>query len=42
MFNQKEAKAIVAYLWHRMETDEYERSSIEQALLNYWMERAGE
>ena len=35
-----EARAILEYLRFRAEGDEFERSSIEQAIENYWNERA--
>jgi hypothetical protein len=41
MFTQEEAKAIVAYLeWKRIASP-YDRDAIDQALRNYWNERAG-
>jgi hypothetical protein len=41
MFNRKEAAAIVAYLKLKRDLDEYDRPAIDQALRNYWLERAG-
>ena len=40
VFMPAEARAILAYLRFRAEGDEFERSSIEQAIENYWNERA--
>lgn len=40
MFNRKESAAIVGYLKLRGETDEFERQRIDEALRNYWYERA--
>jgi hypothetical protein len=42
MFNQSEAKAIVAYLRHKAEHEEVRREFVESALKNYWLARAGE
>lgn len=44
MFTRPEARAIVDYLQYRRETERLpsDRRSIEEALRNYWLERAGE
>lgn len=40
MFDRKQAAAIVAYLKWKSEEDEYERAGIDEALRNYWYDRA--
>jgi hypothetical protein len=40
MFNKDEAAAIVAYLSCRRDEDEFGRQSIDEALGNYWRDRA--
>ena len=40
MFDQSQAAAIVAYLQFKRETDEFARPMIDQALENYWRDRA--
>jgi hypothetical protein len=40
MFTSKEAAAIAAYLSRRVELDGFQAEFIEQALNNYWLERA--
>jgi len=40
IFSRDEAAAIVAYLMFRRESDDYYRDHIDQALKNYWNERA--
>jgi hypothetical protein len=40
MFNKTEAAAIVAYLRWKRETDDMARTRIDEALANYWNERA--
>lgn len=40
IFNREESAAIVGYLTLRRDADEFERQRIEQALRNYWYERA--
>ena len=42
IFNRKQVVAIIAYLRLKQAQDEYARSDIDQALRNYWIERAGE
>jgi hypothetical protein len=40
VFSAEEARAIVAYLRFRAEEDDFARPRIEQAIRNYWSERA--
>jgi hypothetical protein len=40
IFGREEAAAVVAYLKLKSETDEFERDRVDQALRNYWNERA--
>jgi hypothetical protein len=40
IFDRAEAAAIVAYLTLKRESDEFARDTIDQALKNYWNERA--
>jgi hypothetical protein len=40
VFSPDEARAIVAYLRYKAETDEFARPVIEQAIRNYWSGRA--
>src|SRR5258707_15498197 len=40
IFSCDEASAIVAYLVFKRESDDFERDRIDQALRNYWNERA--
>lgn len=42
MFTREEATAIVAYLKFKADTDPFESERINQALRNYWSEKAGE
>ncbi len=42
MFNRAEVRAIVAYLKFKGENDEFQRAGVDQALRNYWLDRAGE
>jgi hypothetical protein len=39
-FGKPEAAAVVAYLQYKQRLDEFDRERIEQALRNYWLERA--
>ena len=39
-FSGRQAKAIVAYLLFKRETDAWERTRIDQSLKNYWNEKA--
>ena len=41
IFNRAEAVAIVKYLKFKRDSDEFMKDSIEQALKNYWLDRAG-
>jgi len=41
VFDRVQAAAIVAYLELKRESDEFERATIDQALENYWRDRAG-
>lgn len=40
IFSREEAAAIIAYLVSKRESDDFQRDSINQALQNYWIERA--
>jgi hypothetical protein len=40
MASQEEAVAIVAYLTFKRNADEFERGRIDEALKNYWSDRA--
>jgi hypothetical protein len=42
VFNEKESIAIASFLRLKSATDEFERKMIDQALRNYWLNRAGE
>ena len=42
MFNREQAAAIVAYLRFKHEIDQFAREAIDDALKNFWLERAGE
>ncbi|MBD2074616.1 hypothetical protein H6F86_12100 [Phormidium sp. FACHB-592] len=40
VFEREQAHAIVSYLELKRETDEFQRDEIDQAIANYWSERA--
>ena len=40
IFNQEQAAAIVAYLTLKRDEDDFERQHIDEALRNYWRDRA--
>jgi len=42
IFDREHARAIVSYLELKRETDEFRRDAINQALANYWLQRAEE
>ena len=42
VFSAREARAVLGYLRYKAETDDFGRRQIEEAIKNYWSERATE